>query len=458
MSGIFQSLRRALGFSNLWSRKDAVADRVVKDFTRFAEGDRALIDGARLSAPLQRNSKSDFQRGALLHNDILGKPLVPFYAPARSGKGGLYKIEYPSLDQYVSLTPRLVTPVYSNYASTIVSQLDIHPVPFDETTASQGIATPKLEILEAGTGHGSLTLHIARAIAAANPPPPQLELPQIQPVDPQRPELAAKLERQNALNAAWKNWKDRRPAVLHTVEKVVANRFHAEKIVRGFRQALYWPHVDFYAGDVKEWIAEQFKLRLSSKWNPLSRAEDSFLDYVLLDMPGVHHQLKHVHSAMHEGAKLVVFVPSVTQIGDCAGAIQDGSLPLSMEKVLELGEGISSGRRWDVRMVMPRRQRDAPDTSGSAAAGDPVPRSEKPAEAANTDSDREPGLDSADAVPAVTVDESQDEPVMVCRPLVGERTFGGGFIALFRKVSPESAATAVEWRRGQTGWAKKRHR
>ncbi|EXJ78116.1 hypothetical protein A1O3_09277 [Capronia epimyces CBS 606.96] len=458
MSGVFQFLKRAFGFSTRRSSKDVLTNVLAKDLTRFAEGDRVLVDDLRLTAPLQRNSKSEFQHGSLFHNDILGKPLSPFFV--RSGKGGLYKIDHPSLDQYVSLTPRLVTPVYSNYASSIVSLLDIHPAPYDERIPSNGASSRSLEILEAGTGHGSLTLHVARAIAAANPPPLHIELPQLHPVDPQRSELADKRDIQNSIIQEWNRWKERRRAVLHTVEKVVANRFHAEKIVRGYRQALYWPHIDFYAGDVKDWVEEQFKLRRARKWNLLSRTEDSFLDYVLLDMPGVHKQLTHVHSAMRDGAKLVVFVPSVTQIGDCARVIQEGSLPLTMETVLELGEGISSGRRWDVRMVMPRRAKDTPKSATSTLAeqSESESENEKLATANMRDGDNSVGQDSADATAVPLPDEQQDEPVMVCRPLVGERTFGGGFIALFRKISPESAALAVEWRRGQTGRAKKRNR
>ncbi|EXJ88496.1 hypothetical protein A1O1_05426 [Capronia coronata CBS 617.96] len=444
MSGVLQYLRRTFGFSKGRYTKDVLTQVAAKDLTRFAEGDRVLVDGLRLTAPLQRNTKSEFQHGALPHNDVIGNPTSPSYV--RSAKGGLYKVEYPSLEQYVSLTPRLVTPVYSNYASTIVSQLDIHPIPFERDASSQ-----RLEILEAGTGHGSLTLHVARAIAAANPPPPNIEMPQLRPVDPERAELADKRDIQNTLVEAWNQWKEKRRAVLHTVEKVVANRYHAEKIVRGFRQALYWPHIDFYAGDVKEWIEEQLKLRRTRDWNPLARTEDRFLDYVLLDMPGVHKQLQHVHPAMREGAKLVVFVPSVTQIGDCARVIEEGSLPLTMEKVLELGEGISSGRRWDVRMVMPRRPKSAPKSMVPSSNIDSELGTEKPPAAEVGDGDITLAQDSVDNTTIPLSDEQQDEPVMVCRPLVGERTFGGGFIALFRKTSPESAALAVEWRRGQTG-------
>jgi tRNA A58 N-methylase Trm61 len=330
-----------------------------------------------------------------------------------------------------------------------VSLLDIHTKPWTEKTSN---SAPSLQILEAGTGHGSLTLHVARAIAAANPPPLDAEVPPVRPTEVKRMASTPQAQPQDALAQAWTEWKQGRSAVLHTVEKVVANRYHAEKVVRGFRQGLYWPHVNFYAGDVKTWVQEQLEQRRGRNWS-FSKAEPEFLDHVLLDMPGVHTQLKHVHAAMREGAKLVVFVPSITQIGECARVVQEGSLPLTMDKVVELGEGISNGRRWDVRMVMPRKRSDAAAESENEKS---LPAGQ---DGDGTNVGPQDSEDAAPPSPSI-LDEAmaQDEPVMVCRPLVGERTFGGGFVALFRKVSPESAAMAAQWRRGQTGWARKRNR
>jgi len=120
---------------------------------------------------------------------------------------------------------------------------------------------------------------------------------------------------------------------------------------------------------------------------------------------------------------------------------------------VELGEGISNGRRWDVRMVMPRKRSDAAAESENEKS---LPAGQ---DGDGTNVGQQDSEDAAPPSPSI-LDEAmaQDEPVMVCRPLVGERTFGGGFVALFRKVSPESAAMAAQWRRGQTGWARKRNR
>ncbi|KIW47487.1 uncharacterized protein PV06_00181 [Exophiala oligosperma] len=445
MSGLFRALRKALGFSKAPKR----AILPIRDLAKFAEGERVLVDGLKLSAPLQKNGSSNYKNGLLPHNDIIGKPLSSFYI---RGPKGIYKIDAPTLDDYVSLTPRLVTPVYANYASSIVSLLDIHPIPW--TDEKSPVSSP-LEILEAGTGHGSLTLHISRAIAAANPPPLNIPVPQYQKNESQQPEPAL----ETGVRQAWSEWKQSRRAILHTVEKVEANRWHAEKIVRGYRQGLYWPHVDFYAGDASTWIQAQSTQRKLSTWNPFaSTSEDGFLDYVLLDMPGVHTQLQYVSGAMRDGAKVVVFTPSVTQIGECAKAIQDSNLPLVMERVLELGEGISTGRRWDVRMVMPRKHKDRSKPSTTEPVAGVEMYKEPPQIDSNEDDDSIVEKAALEALGDRLPEEQPDEPVMICRPLVGERTMGGGFIALFKKISPESAAIAAEWRRGQTGWAKKRNR
>ncbi|KIX01867.1 uncharacterized protein Z518_09594 [Rhinocladiella mackenziei CBS 650.93] len=456
MSAVFRFLRRAFGFSDSLPLKTS-SQKSIKDLKLLNEGDRVLIDGRKLSPPLQRNAKLNFQHGELDHNAIIGRPISPFYT--RTSTTHLCRIEYPTLEQYVSLTPRLVTPVYSSYASTIVSLLDINPEPFQDELASRRPSYPPLEILEAGTGHGSLTLHVARAIAAANPPPLAANLPPVPSIDKKRGETPAKVESQETLNRAWAEWKQTRKAILHTVEKVAANRFHAEKIVRGFHQGLYWPHVDFYVGDVKNWVEQQLKLRRGRSRHPLSTDENEFLDYVLLDMPNVHNQLQHIHPAMRDGAKLIVFAPSVSQIGDCARVIQDSHLPLIMEKVLELGEGVSNGRRWDVRFVKPRKLGNKSKCSTPAPAPvDPEPENEL------SKTDEEDGRDPAneqetsEAAPVPESEDQSDEPVMICRPLVGERTFGGGFIALFRKTSPESGTLAAEWRQSLAGWSKKRHR
>lgn len=442
MSGWFRSLGRILGFSKAQPThlNEILQNAKPRDLTRFAEGDRVLVDGSRLTF-LTRNAKFDVAKGQVPFNDIIGKSVNSAYV--RGSKGSLHKVEFPSLEDYVTLTPRLVTPVYSSYASSIVSLLDIHPEPCDSLTGDG--TSRKLEILEAGTGHGSLTLHLARAIAAANPPPPSIDLPTPRTKSTASIDSTQGNSEKDAVAQAWAQWKEGRRATIHTVEAVPANSIHAEKMVRGFRRGLYWPHVDFYTGDVKDWLVKHRS----------HNDEKGFLDYVLLDMPGVHEQLAQVSSAMRDGAKLLVFVPSITQIGDCVRIVSEESLPLEKLKVVELGEGISSGRKWDVRLTSLRRGAQA--SIGNEAGKEPG-ASDEVDPSAEQDPDLESEAEPEQQSPSPDMPGKDHQPVMVCRPLVGERTYGGGFVALFRKTSPASADLAVEWRRGRTGKARKRAR
>jgi hypothetical protein len=186
---------------------------------------------------------------------------------------------------------------------------------------------------------------------------------------------------------------------------------------------MYAPHIDFHVASIGDWIHSQLDTRRHHSSLFRKRAEaEPFLSYVILDMPAYHVQIETVASAMKDGALLVVFVPSVTQIGDCVRVIQDKGLRLQMEKVLELGEGISNGRVWDVRLAKKRaRTKDAsPAQTENKALDD--------AGAKDTIGDEADSLQSAEVEP------SRDEnPVMVCRPKVGKVTIGGGFIGLWRK-------------------------
>jgi tRNA A58 N-methylase Trm61 len=474
MSGLFRPLGRLLGFSRLQHHDGISATKlfhnaVARDLTRFAEGDRVLVDGSKLTFPLARNAKFGLSKGQLQFNDIIGKPVTSTYV--RSSAGSLHRVELPSLEEYVTLAPRLVTPVYSSYASTIVSLLDIHPEPFIEEHSTDD-TSPRIEILEAGTGHGSLTLHLARAIAAANPSPPTAELPKSRIYgDPNAFTASSPAELDCSetptvtatatLTQTWSQWKSSRRAVIHTIEAVPAYSTHAEKIVRGFRRGIYWPHVDFHTSSLQDWLVQH-------SHGETSPAE--YLDYVCLDMPGVHEQLGHVTPAMKDNGRLLVFVPSITQIAECVRVIAEEGLSLEMGKVLELGEGISSGRKWDVRIVKPRKG------SASLVTGEEKKDGIEPEPVAVESPGGEPDASDSDNIcePENTNEAAPDEevenlplplptskdpsPVMICRPLVGERTFGGGFIALFKKISPASAAMAAEWRQSQTGRAKKRNR
>jgi hypothetical protein len=220
---------------------------------------------------------------------------------------------------------------------------------------------------------------------------------------------------QTELLASWAEYRESRRAVIHTMDCVAANSVHAEKIVRGFRQGLYWPHIDFHTARVGSWAREQFETR------------GPFLSYASLDLPNVHEELAAVAEALLPDAKLSIFAPSISQIAECQLRVQKNSLPIYLEKVLELGEGISTGRTWDLRYVTPRAR-------GKALT--------EAAEASDADEQIDSGGQSVDAPghPA-QANGQNDSKVLICRPKVGLRTFGGGFVGLWRKGARPNTAS-----------------
>lgn len=196
---------------------------------------------------------------------------------------------------------------------------------------------------------------------------------------------------------------------------------------------------------------------------------------------------------MHDGAKALIFVPSITQVTECVKMIKgDRDLRLNVDTVVELGEGISNGRTWDVRAVTPRTlargdaavstmatpQPGVAEAAGASVAdqeqGDVeiVPDDEGTTMATTTASEavdnfsasEEPSdteLTTPDPVPPISFSSQPRQPhetVMICRPQIGERIVGGGFVAVFSKMSPEQWELQYRWRGTRTGVQKKMFR
>ncbi|KAB8236227.1 tRNA (adenine-N(1)-)-methyltransferase [Aspergillus alliaceus] len=432
MARMLQSLRRVLGLSSP-SPVPTFRRSIDTDFSVFREGDRAIIHGKTpsLTKPLRKGQKTDLRRGYLQHDTVIGRRVRERF---QAQKGPDYRLTLPSLDEYVSLTPRLVTPIYAADANLIVSLLDIHVAP-----ASEGQEhTQPLEILESGTGHGSLTLHLARAIQAANSTPPllpaqsQIHHLQGRPIRPgeeteEKKEDTSKDEPATVgtTQQQWDAWRSQRKAVIHTVDVSPKFSAHAEKIVRGFRRGLYAGNVDFYVGHVENWIAEQKRLRTPTSLLPLTqKTADPFLSYAILDMPSAHQRITHVAPILKENGVLAVFMPSITQIGDCVDLIRRQKLPFSLEKVVELGAGISSGRQWDVRFAVKKSRADPASWSESSEAGEGAVQQDQ--EAVDEG--------SVESVSAPEEAPKEGDSVLVCRPKVGARIVGGGFVGIWRRI------------------------
>ena len=284
-----------------------------------------------------------------------------------------------------------------------MSLLDVH-------VDAGGKTTTPLEIFEAGTGHGSLTLALAKAVHPGN---------------------AHLLPSHESNNLG--EWKTSRGAVIHSLDISEKHSLHARGVVRGFRRGMYSPSVEFYVGDPTEWMLAEIERRTRASGPPRpdvpdpavleaenksAAAEDGgFLYAVLLDLPGPQAHLRAASRALINDGIVGVFCPSITQIGVCVRAIRrDPTTQLVLDRVIEFpgGAGVGAGlRTWDVRYA---RVRSRAVGSGEGEAG------------------RLSVLDAENRYPERAAEDGEEKDYeMVCRPTSFERSVGGGFFAIFRR-------------------------
>jgi tRNA (adenine57-N1/adenine58-N1)-methyltransferase len=398
---------------------------------RPAENDIVLLKkkGDDTAAPvltkrLRPHGKIQTTRGSIDGASVIGKTIRDVVT---TNKKVEYRIHQPTLGEYVTLCPRLVTPVYPADANLIVSLLDIHPEP----ESVEDSTSPPLEIFEAGTGHGALTLHLARAIHGFNKTPPPIPLIQerrdrilstpVKPLAPSEdpdeiPPLVdeTQAEQEAAEQAAWDSYLTTRRAMINTLDISEAHSYHARSVVHNFRHGLYYHNVDFHIGKIEEYLASR-----------LATTSEPFLDHTILDLPRAHEYFDIVAQALKPNGSLVVFAPSVTQIGTCIQLVRENRLPFVLETVLELGAGVGvGGREWDVRAVKPRAllKAEAEARKMMVSDGDFAgPESEAGAE--NFSTSEKKGASGWE---------------MVCRPKVGGRVSGGGFLGVWKRMEHRS--------------------
>lgn len=324
--------------------------------------------------------------------------------------------------------------MYPSDANLIVSLLDIHPPQELADELPQG----PLEIFEAGTGHGALTLHLARAIHGQNdrspplPPLPPKPLPSAQQPDgdgtattvnaePSFEELNNGLEHK-AAQEAYDNYLPTRRAIIHTLDISAQHSKHAQTVVRNFRCGLYYHNIDFHVGTIPDYLTS----RLASTSEP-------FLEHTILDLPDPHQHFEIIAKCLKPSGSLLVFSPSITQINTCVKRVKDERLPFLLEKVLELGAGVDvGGREWDVRLVKPRALLKAEAAARQAMVDGKNLSASETAE----DEQGEQNEESTQSKQSVKDENtSQDSGwEMICRPKVGGRVTGGGFVGLWRRM------------------------
>lgn len=220
---------------------------------------------------------------------------------------------------------------------------------------------------------------------------------------------------------------DQRQAVIHTLDVSPKHSKDARVIVKGFRHGIYRKDIEFHVGDVSEWIDQQIiRRRLDSK-------DTAFLSHVLLDMPNADRHIQKAASALHVNGSLLAFNPSITQIMAIVETVKRRYLPLQLDRVVELGPNMTGGREWDVRAVLPRALTGAGNEEKVAPVDVASPE--------NTAQYAEDGDSEGDATEPKTRDEEEAQKPkrenrwgMVCRPKVGDRIAGGGFLRVWKKM------------------------
>lgn len=387
-----------------------------------------------LSKPLSPGRTIQNHKGVIQHSDILGKEPRDIVSAVKASKNSdgtvrkrietTYRVQPVKLEEYVRLSRRLVTPIYAADASVIVELMDIHIESSTQTQEDGSLEEPpRLEILEAGTGHGALTLYLSRAIHAANTPLWEKE--------------AQRAKDRNNINdnnpdSTPSTPPDERKAIIHSIEVSAKYSQHAQQVVSNFRHGLYARNVDFHISDISAWLA--------TKQNQAQTA--TFLSHAFLDLPNADSHIAAVSRALRTDGTLVVFNPSITQITDVARRVREEGVELELESVVELAtNGGSGGREWDVRPVRPRAGRKGVERAGEeeeeggVAAGKEEVLGESEGEEGQIAEADASGDERSDIEPASqpVAPPAKDEWSMVCRPKVGDRVIGGGFLGVWKK-------------------------
>ncbi|KAG2201264.1 hypothetical protein INT47_006767 [Mucor saturninus] len=249
----------------------------MRGYSQFEQGDFCMLRQVKTNkkffvGPLEAASEKGVKGGAIAHDSIIGKQPRSIIRTGNDSVG--YMVHFPTLEEFVVNVPRACTPIYPKDASTIVQMLDLEP---------------GHRVLEAGTGNGSLTLYMARAVAGGG-------------------DCVGKIDTY-----------DIRESHSNTARK------HVERYSRG----KYSPVVSFHLGAVADTLPQQ------------EEGKGQY-DAMVLDMPEPCDQIPRLLPYLRNDRFLVCYLPNMTQVLALAELIID--LPLVMEDCIE-----AEWKEWEVR-------------------------------------------------------------------------------------------------------------
>lgn len=216
-------------------------------------------------------------------------------------------------------------------------------------------------------------------------------------------------------------------AILHTIDNNKKRSKDAQKVVEWFRRGLYSDNVQFHCGSVQDF--------LRGPTDDVSTASTPKLMYnhIILDLPDSYREMALAASRLKVDGCLLLWVPSITQLLTAVQLVRNEGLPLFLDRVVEVGQGMSGGRLWDVRSTRIRQfDRQAKALQPADEGRDELLELTDDSQTFKA-SDEEQGDAHGDDPAVASVDTEIVGEAIVCRPKVGERTIGGGFIGLWRR-------------------------
>ncbi|GBC00266.1 hypothetical protein RclHR1_00380034 [Rhizophagus clarus] len=257
------------------------------DRSKFLEGDTVILRDTTkkfkspriaLIGPLIKGSKTEKYGEIFYHDSIIGKSIRSII---KTNEEKSFTLHFPTLDEYILKISRHTTPVYPKDANTIVALLDLHPYS---------------RILEAGTGNGSLTLYLARAIYPTGH--------------------------------------------IHTIDVNSDSIYKAQKNIRQYFRGIYYDNITFSTGSC------------SNILNSLPENAEKY-DGVVLDMPEPWLELPSIMPKLKIDGFMVCYLPNITQILNLIKVIRENKYKLATIQVLEV-----QWRPWEVRATVIRKKMD----------------------------------------------------------------------------------------------------
>ncbi|KAG0234313.1 small nuclear ribonucleoprotein Sm D3 [Actinomortierella wolfii] len=355
---------------------------------RFQYGDVIVLDDGKgdrkLFGPLKKGLTKDNNLGRILHDDLVG--LMPM-STIKTHKGAKYTVHWPTLDEYTTRVKRQATIMYPKDATTAVHLLDLFP---------------GAHVLEAGTGNGSMTMYIQRAIQG---PGSHLDTVDI------RNEHS--LQAEQNIERFWRGIYRKGITFWRSsggLERVI-------KRLNGSDQGI--DHLPMNNADVETETTltatqlKKKKMESMEKLPPNPHPPGHQYDAISLDLPDCKLVLLDLVPLLKADRPMCLYMVNMSQILDLAKWLRRNCQDLVMERVLEIG-----WKEWTVRSAAVRSKVKGRVHVGGFGDVSLLPPSSS-------------GEESASASPGYGPDNIPDDALgWVCRPVQMPRGHTGFLVQL----------------------------